>query len=527
MSRFSRRKRQTPEEQTSSKKLDKTLQNNLEQFKQTLGESTDIVIRTFKAGQTGSIDIAVLYTSGLVNDTIVHDFVLDTLMVQIRQTPLDTIEKDNYQLIKDFAMTGGNITDIDTTEKLFNHVLSGDTVVMLDGSSEAMAIDTREWESRSVEEPSTQSVVRGPKEGFTENLRTNTALLRRRIKDPNLWISTKPIGTKSKTDVAVVYLHGVADEKVVKEVTHRLNKIDIDAILDSGYVEELIQDETYTPFPTVYNSERPDTIAGGLLEGRIAIIVDGSPFVLLVPALFVNFFQSAEDYFQRADFSTLIRLIRYLAFFLALLTPSAYIALTTYHQEMIPTSLLVSLSAQREGVPFPAFVEALLMEITFEILREAGVRLPKAVGSAISIVGALVLGQAAVEAGIVSSAMVIVVSLTAISSFVSPSFNFAISIRMLRFGFMILAATLGLFGILLGLIILTLHLASLRSFGVPYLTPMAPFIVSDQKDAILRFPRWKLTTRPRLVTQQNITREDVEAPKPPKRSRRKKRKKQK
>ncbi|WP_051353250.1 spore germination protein [Thalassobacillus devorans] len=526
MPRYSRRKRQTPKEETSTDKLGKSLQTNIAQFKQTLGDSTDIVIRNFKAGQTGSMDIAVLYTSGLVNEAIVHDFVLDTLMVQIRQTPLDTIEKQDYQIIKDFAMTGGNITDIDTMGKLFDHVLSGDTVVMLDGSIQAMAIDTRDWESRGVEEPSTQSVVRGPKEGFTETLRTNTALMRRRIKDENLWIRTKPIGKKSKTDVAVVYLNGVADEKVVKEVYHRLDKINIDAILDSGYVEELIQDETYTPFPTVYNSERPDTIAAGILEGKIAIIVDGSPFVLLVPALFVNFFQAAEDYFQRADFSTLIRMVRYLAFFLAMLTPSVYIALTTYHQEMIPTSLLVSLSAQREGVPFPAFVEALLMEITFEILREAGVRLPKAVGSAISIVGALVLGQAAVEAGIVSSAMVIVVSLTAISSFVSPSFSFAISIRMLRFGFMILAATLGLFGILLGLIILTLHLSSLRSFGVPYLSPMAPFIVADQKDAILRFPRWKLTTRPRLISQQKITRENGEAPKPPKRSRRKKRKKQ-
>ncbi|KGP70849.1 spore germination protein [Pontibacillus yanchengensis] len=493
------------------------LQKNMDYIKQTLGGSTDVVFRNFHAGEDGSIKLGLIFTDGLVKDDFIHDYILKTLMSEIRETTFKhsvTKHNSNFDLLRKYALTNAEMEVIEEMDKVFNHLLSGKTILLLDDCSKAFSIDSRGWEARKVEEPSSQAVVRGPKEGFTETLRTNTALLRRRIKDPNLWIKSKPIGTKTQTDVAVAYMNGIASDEIVKEVYKRLNKIDVDSILDSGYIEELIQDETYSPFPTVYNTERPDSIAAGLLEGRIAIIVDGSPFVLLVPALFIQFFQSAEDYYQRADFATLVRIIRYLSFFLALLTPSAYIALTTYHQEMIPTSLLISLSSQREGVPFPAFVEALIMELTFEILREAGVRLPKAVGSAISIVGALVLGQAAVEAGLVSSAMVIVVSLTAISSFVSPSFNFAISIRMLRFGFMVLAATFGLYGILLGVIAMVLHLTSLRSFGVPYMSPMAPYVKSDQKDVILRFPRWGLFSRPRLINQTNIIREDTSKPEP-------------
>ncbi|MDP4158068.1 MAG: spore germination protein, partial [Bacillota bacterium] len=296
-------------------------------------------------------------------------------------------------------------------------------------------------------------------------------------------------------------------DKVVKEVHHRLDKIDIGGVLESGYIEELIQDDTFTPFPTIFNSERPDVVAACLLEGRVAILVDGTPFVLVVPSLFIQNFQVPEDYYQRADISSLLRLLRVICFLIALLGPSFYIAVTTYHQEMLPTSLLISLAAQREGVPFPAFVEAVMMEVAFEILREAGIRMPRAVGQAVSIVGALVLGQAAVEAGIVSASMVIVVSLTAIANFVFPAYNMAISIRMLRFGMMLLAASFGLYGITVGILALLLHLNSLRSFGIPYMAPMSPLIPDDLKDTVIRFPQWALFSRPRLISQKNINRQ--------------------
>jgi len=505
------------QEQKKIEQISSNLQWNLSYIKEVIGNSSDIVIRDFKAGQSGLIDLGLIYTDGLADKSFVQDFVLDTLMVQIRNADVDhtDIHTDLFEFIKTQTLPIGEIKEIVQFETLFFHFLSGDTILLMDGFPKCLAIGSRGWADRGVQEPSSQTVVRGPKDGFSETLRTNTALIRRRIKDPNLWLETKQLGKKTKTDVAIMYLKGVANEKMVKEVHTRLDKIKIDAILESGYVEELIQDSTFTPFPTIFNTERPDTVAAAILEGRVAILVDGTPFVLVVPALLINFFQASEDYYQRADIATLIRLLRYMAFFLALLTPSAYIAVTTFHQEMLPTPLLISLAAQRDGVPFPAIVEAIFMEITFEILREAGVRMPRAVGSAISIVGALVIGQAAVEAGIVTATMVIVVSLTAISSFVSPTFNMGIAVRILRFGFMILAGTFGLFGIILGLIAMVLHLSSLRSFGIPYLSPNAPFILQDQKDNFFRLPHWALFARPRLISQKDTDREDTPSPKPP------------
>jgi spore germination protein KA len=493
------------------------LESNLDFIKKTLGNSSDIVTRNFQAGKNGVLKLAIIYTDGLTDTVAIQEFILEKLMVSLQNEDLksNVVHTSNlFDVIESHALPVAELKKVSDFQKLFLQLLSGDTIILMDGLPKGMVLGLRDWADRGVQEPSSQTVVRGPKDGFTETIRKNTALIRRRIKDPNLWIETKQIGKKTQTDVAIIYLRGVVNDKTVKEVQSRLNRINIDAILESGYIEELIQDEIFTPFPTVFNTERPDAVAAAILEGRIAILIDGTPFVLIVPALFTHFFQSSEDYYQRADIATLIRLLRYICFFLALLTPSAYIAVTTFHQEMLPTQLLISLTSQREGVPFPAIVEAMLMELTFEILREAGLRMPRAIGSSISIVGALVIGQAAVEAGFVSASMVIIVSLTAICSFVSPSFNMSISIRILRFLFMILSATFGLFGIILGVIVMVLHLNSLRSFGIPYLAPNAPFILQDQKDNFIRMPHWSLFSRPRLINQKDIDREDTPSPKP-------------
>lgn len=496
------------------------LSESLAKIKKDIGHSPDIIIREVKIGTVEIVLAAVIYVDGLADKDLIHHTILQNLMIDLRETRLqeEITSQKIIQQIKEFSLTAGEleiIKDYQTDfEKVYETILSGDSVILIDGSSEAYKIGTKGWEGRGVAEPTSEQLVRGPKDGFTENIRTNTSLIRRRINDINLVFEPIKVGKRSKTEIAITYIKEVANDKIVDEVRERLERIDIDAILESGYVESLIQDETYTPFPTVYNTERPDAVVGGLLEGRVAILVDGTPFVLVVPALFIHFMQSSEDYYQRADISTLIRLLRVGAFLLSLLTPAAYIAVTTYHQEMLPTTLLVSLTAQREGVPFPAFIEAVFMELTFEILREAGIRMPRAVGAAISIVGALVLGQAAVEAGLVSATMVIVVSLTAIASFVTPKFNMAISVRMLRFGFMILAATFGLFGIILGLIILIAHLCSLRSFGVPYLLPFAPFVLKDQMDGIIRLSLWSMKTRPKLVSGKDKVRENTPKPSP-------------
>nr|WP_226000270.1 spore germination protein [Paenibacillus sp. BJ-4] len=500
----------------SGEPISASLGQNLQRIRQTVGNSTDIVIREIRIGKDGDQIIAILYTDGLVDKNIISDFIMKSMMLDNSLSENVNrriqISSNVLQILKDYALTIGDIRDMTDFETLYNALLSGDAIILIDGETQGIVASARGWKERGVTEPASENVVRGPREGFSETLGTNTALIRRKIKDPNLWVETKQIGRVTKTDVAVMYVKGIVNNKLVEEVHERLNRIDVDSILETGYIEELIEDETFTPFPTVYNSERPDVIAAELLEGKIAILVDGTPNVLIVPALFVSFLHAAEDYYQRADISSFIRLLRYIGVFISLFSPSLYIAITTFHQEMLPTSLLISLAAQREAVPFPAFVEALMMEVTFEILREAGVRMPKYIGAAVSIVGTLVIGQAAVEAGIISAVMVIVVSITAISSFVLPAYNMSIAFRMLRFPLMGLAASFGLYGIIIGGIALALHLCSLRSFGVPYMSPFAPLIPADTKDTLIRLPHWMMISRPRLLNQKNVNRRNNASP---------------
>ena len=469
------------------------LDQNMERLQLFLGEGADIVHRTLTHRSFPVQRYSLFYIDGIVDGAAIG-----TMLLGLLEDGNKIIESTDglYTHLTDRSIAVGKIRPAETIQELGYAVLEGSSVILVEGSLKAIIIDTTGGESRSVEEPTSQTVVRGPKEGFTENLRTNTALMRRIIKSPKLRFDYKVIGRETRTNVAIVYLQGIAQDDVVQEVHRRIDQIEIDAILESGYIEEFIQDKAFTPFPLIQNTERPDTACASILEGQVVIMVSGTPFVLIAPATFVKFFQSSEDYYQRYDISTFLRLIRVISFFISMLLPSLYIAITTFHQEMLPTPLLISLAAQREGVPFPALVEAFLMEITFEILREAGVRMPRIIGPAISIVGALVLGQAAVQAGLVSAAMVIVVSFTAIASFVIPAVNMGVAARLIRFALMILGGSFGLFGIMSGLMVLLAHMSGLRSFGKPYLLPFSPLIISNLKDAFIRVPWWAMRKRP-------------------------------
>jgi len=486
--------------------LHSALQDNFATIRDAFGNSPDIVTSVIQFTAWNGENVGVVYMEGLVDAKTVHDMIMEPLLLANKSSgrKAGAPRPDIMAYLRSNLPGIGEDAAVRRLQELIAAILDGKTVILADGFSYGWSAHTTGGKERSVEEPTTQSVVRGPRDAFTESINTNLSLLRKRIRSPKLWYEPLTIGELTQTKVGIVFIHGVVNDKVVAEVRQRLARIDIDGILESSYIEELIQDETFTPFPTIYSSERPDVIAGGLLEGRVAILVDGTPFVLMAPALFVQFYQSAEDYYQRPEFATLIRILRCICFFISLLAPSLYIAITTFHQELLPSGLLFSLAAQREGIPFPAYVEALMMEVTFEILREAGVRLPKTVGQAVSIVGALVIGQAAVEAGLVSPAMVIVVAITAISNFVIPSFNMGISIRILRFLLMIFGATFGLFGVFVGVVAIVQHLCSMRSFGVPYMAPMSPLIPQDQKDVILRLPQWGLLTRPRLISRNRV-----------------------
>lgn len=490
---------------------------NLRWILSALGDSPDIVVRSFTNDKSGSVRAAFVYIEGLVDQQMINQMILQPFMVEWGHQSTELSSSEWLEIIKNRVLNVGNVVQLETLEEALVKALAGNTLVLLHDCTIVMAAESSGGEKRSVEEPSTQTVIRGPKESFIENITTNISLIRRRIKSPQIRIAMKNIGRQTQTKVAMVYLKGIAKDTVVEEIHKRLDKIDTDSILESGYIEEFIEDATSSPFPTIQNTERPDAAAAAILEGQVVIIVDGTPFVLIAPVTFIKFFQSSEDYYQRFDIATFLRSIRYVAFFVSMLLPALYIAITTFHQEMLPTPLLISLAAQREGVPFPAVFEALLMEITFEVLREAGVRMPRVIGPAISIVGALVLGQAAVQAGLVSGSMVIVVSFTAIASFVIPAMNVAIAARLIRFAMMILGGTMGLFGIMSGLTILLIHMASLRSFGVPYLAPISPFRWTNWKDVFIRVPWWAMKKRPEFIANDNerVRQSEGQKPSPP------------
>lgn len=473
-----------------------SLEENKRMLKAIMSDSSDFVMREFVMEHGPKA--LVCYIDGL-SDAKSVDHVIQSLMVWKG-------EYSELKQVKQRALPVSQLNEADNFGDLLRGVLSGDVGLLVDRQPSALLLGLRGPKHRSISEPETESTIRGPREGFNELLRTNTALLRRRIKSPRLKMKPMVIGKEANTDIVVAYIDGLANPTLVEEVIRRLENIDIDGVLESGYIEELIQDNGYSPFPQIQYTERPDTVAAALLEGRVAILTDGTPYVLLVPLTFWMMLQANEDYYERFLISSFLRLGRFMFLIIALTFPALYIAITTFHQEMIPTPLLLSVAAARESIPFPAVIEALIMEISFEALREAGVRLPKAVGQAVSILGALVVGQAAVQAGIVSAPMVIVVSITGIASFAIPKFNAAISVRLLRFPLMLIASIFGLFGIVIGLMFIIGHLAKMRSFGIPYLAPVSPYSSDDMRDTMVRMPWWSMKRRPEMFGLRNLVR---------------------
>lgn len=439
----------------------------------------------------------LIFIESLSDKEKIDEYVLAAL---IQNNPeAQDITKDNLQQIVPLANSKG----INMLADVIEQVSLGNPVLLIDKEIQGIAFSLAKWEMRSIQEPNAEPVIKGPREGFTETLSVNMSLLLRKIKSPLFKMTSIKIGRYTQTHIMVAYIDGLADPTLIQEVMNRLERIELDGVLESGYIEEMIDDHLFSPFPMFLTTERPDSAAGQLLEGRAAILIDGTPSVIIVPTTLASLLQSPEDYYQRFIFATLIRWLRYMFVLVALFAPSVYIALLTYHQEMVPTTLLLTIAKSREEIPFPAFFEALLMEVTFEALREAGIRLPKQVGSAVSIVGALVIGQAATAAGLVSSPMVMVVAITGIASFMIPHYNAGISFRTLRFPIMILAGFLGLLGVTLGMIMIVIHLCTLRSFGVPYMSPFAPMKPKELKDALTRVPWSMMNTRPRLTGKWN------------------------
>jgi len=491
--------------------LSADIRENLENLNILLDGCSDRVIKEFTFGREKQYKGLVVFFDGLVNKLQVEENILRPLMLELNmlETPKYIEQQhDLFESVKEKILVAAEVNTLSTWQELCHHISSGDTVILLDGFNRGLIAGTRTWPSRAVEKPENESVIRGPKEGFTETLRFNTALLRRRLKSTEFKIEHRVLGRVTKTDVVICYIKSICPSQLVDDVKRRLDKIDLDGVLDTGYLEGYLEDKPNSVFPQTEYTEKPDRVCGHLLEGRICIMVDGSPTALILPTSFPSMINSGEDYYERYIPASLFRLMRFIAFWIALLLPGLYVATVTFHHEMIPPSLYLTISSTRERVPFPSLFEAFLLEFSFEMLREAGLRLPGAIGPAVSIVGALIIGDAAVQAGLVSTPMVVVIAFTGIASFVTPSYSAGISIRLIRFGMLIAGGTLGFFGIIMAIIFLLLHMASLNLFGQSYLFPVAPLNTYELTDVFVRRPWSKNYRRPRLPGSNNLIRQD-------------------
>ncbi|WP_259391678.1 spore germination protein [Paenibacillus sp. 1011MAR3C5] len=458
---------------------------DLELVKNKIGHNSDVHFREFYIGGT-DVCAAIIFVEGLSDRELIDKHIIRALMVNVAN---GTVSKE---LITNQVLSIGELAEERIIHNLSAKVLTGSTALLIHGVPNALVLGTTKAKSRPIEEPVSEALVRGPRLGFTETLCDNTALLRQQGENANLSFIKFQVGQRTKKELVIAYIKDIADPDLIEEVKKRIKKIDVDDVPESGYVEQLIEDNYLSPFTQVQNTERPDRVFSALMEGRVAILLDGTPFALIVPVTFSMMLHSPEDYYERWLPSFLFRLLRYLAAAISLFGPSLYISFVSFHQGMIPTKLALSIMGTRDGVPFPAIIEALIMEVTIEILREAGLRLPKPIGPTIGIVGGLVIGEAAVQAGIVSPIMVIVVALTAISSFAIPQYSAGISLRLLRFPAMFFAAVFGLYGVVLFALFLCSHLVKLKSFGVPYVSPIMPDRLNNWTANVIRMPLMKM-----------------------------------
>ncbi len=464
----------------------------LEALRALLGESDDVVFRTFRLGRGGP-RATVVYLDGMAKKEDIEERIIQPL-VRTAPGPAPSLRH-----LAERVITAAEVRLTESLDDVLSAVMAGTTALLVDGRPGAIVIANPGWKGRGVEKPPIEFTLRGPREGFSETLIWNVALLRRRLRDPGLRVKKMRIGLRSQTEVALVYLEGIANADVVAEAERRLKRIRIDGILDSGYVEQLIEDTWWSPFPTVNGSERPDVVASSLLEGRVAILADNSSFVLVVPATFDGLFHSPEDSYDRWLQVTLLRVVRFIASFVALLTPALYVAMASYHPGLMPLKLTLKVAASREGVAFPVVVEALIAQFSLELLKEASFRLPSPAGQVFGVVGGLVLGDLGVRAGVFSEMMMIVIAITAIASFSIPTIPLGTVVRLLGLPIMLATVVLGLFGLVIGLLAILAHLACLRSFGVPYLVPYAYLSPEDLKDTVFKAPLALFRRRPTFL----------------------------
>lgn len=478
--------------------IDRDVRINLENIKTvySIPLNSDIVVREFDITYGNKpVKAFIVFFDGMTDREVINNYILKPLMVSSVMPLRDTADNLEDYIVRQL-LPHCQVKVEKSYEKVIDEINFGGCALFADGLSVCFSADAKGWDHRGIEKPNNEIVIRGPQEAFNEVLRTNSAQIRKRLKDEDLIVEDVIVGKVSKTPCSIMYIRDVVNERLVAEVRRRLKGLDVDYMLDSGVLEQLIEDSTIYPSPQMISTERPDYVSELLVAGRVAVIVSGSPNVLIIPTTFFDLMHSAEDTYIRFPYVNLLRYIRYIAGFLALLLPGLYLAITNYHHEMIPTDLLLAIEASREKVPFPSLVEILLMEFSFELIREAGIRVPGPIGPTLGIIGALILGQAAVAANIVSPILIIIVAVTGIGSFAIPNYSLAYSIRIMRFAFIFFGACAGFLGITLGLFLLGIWSAALKSFGVPFMAPLGPRTSGSFRNVMFKAPEWKQEDRP-------------------------------
>ena len=475
-------------------KLDNNIEKIFEKINEMNGKSSDIVTRIIQKNHNR---IGYVYLESVSSDDKISNFLNKAIVNMDKKKPFNSF----YSLLQN-SIFNSKVKSCETYEDIFYHLASGFTAIFIDDSEKAIVVETRMILDRGVTESTSETIVRGPKDSFTENHNKNIGLIRKRIKDHNLWFEEIKLGRRTNTKVSVAYIKDIVPNYKVQKIIDDLKKIDIDGIIDTGYIRELLEKKQKSLFPKVISTERPDLTCTSLLDGKIVILVENSPFVIILPAVLNDFFKSPEDNYQKPLNVSFSRILRSVCFILALFTPAIYIALMTFNQEIIPDQLLISVATQRDGVPFPTAIEVLIFVITFEVLREADIHATSFSGSAMNVVGALILGDAAVAAGIVSPIVIIVVATTSICELVFYDVDVIDAIREWRLLFILASTFMGLIGFVAMFIIFVAKLTSLECLGTPYLTPFSPLNIRSLKDSIIRVSRKKLKERPEYFTKK-------------------------
>ena len=482
-----------------SRKVSANLRENEKYLRSRLENCSDILIRPMRLGDKHKVDCLMVYIEVAVSNMMLDDSALGKMINHFWEISPEDIQ----EFVRHNSLGIADVKKLENLDESIDAMLAGNAVFFIDGYDKAMKISSKGYPSTGVMEAESEKVLRGSREGFSDSVKSNSALVRKRLRDTRLKVEEYKIGVRSHTLTQVLYMDDLVHEGLLEEVKERLEEFQIDGILDSGMLEQLTEDVWYSPFPQYQTTERPDRAVQEILKGKVVILCDNSPEALILPGNFSSFMESSEDWYHRFEMASFLRILRYLAVIMATVLPGLYLAVIRFHTQILPSALILSFAEAREGVPFSSVVELIFLELAFELIREAGVRVPGSLGNAIGIVGGLVIGQAAVEANLVSPIVVMIVALTALGSMTVPNEEFAAAFRLVKYGFLILGGYLGIYGIVLGVYLVIGHLAGLISFGIPYLVP---FIKKEQKgsrgEGILRVPLRKRVLRPLYAREE-------------------------